>query len=404
MTSSTRENEDQAINLQEEIKEPICSNEGEDKDAVLLEEVPEETDPLEQEIESLKNQVFDLQQSKQELERQLLLYNGLKEQDSVKLNELQRVVDAKTAQIEVLGKKIESLEGENRRLEGLAAERAMLKAEMESARMKMKETRSKIRKSWGKKKEVMTKLLQQMAAQRAREAEMHSMEAEMKMIIEGLHGEIEELKRTNVELLSDKNELMKKLDSIVEAIATEREATEKANEEANRLKIANAKLSKQIEMYRNDRRTDIEELIYLRWINACLKYELQKRHNSKDQKSPSMKHEKGEKIVVELGLDEKCTGYDSDCSSTDTFESIVIDAETERGPKKSRPKLLHRIKGWVKNNDERTNKVQDENQSSNLADEKVKVRSSRPRNLLFYCGELDCASEMKISKGSQYLL
>lgn len=191
----------------------------------------------------------------------------------------------------------------------------------------------------------------------------------------------------------------------------QREAAEKAIVEANRLKIDNEKLSKRIEMYRNDRRTDIEELIYLRWINACLKYKLQKGQDSERQKSPSTKHdEKGGKIVVELGLDEKCAGYDSDCSltsaATETFESTVTDDGTERGSRKSRTTLLSKFKRWVKNSDGSTKKAQDDDadKCSSSADEKVKVRNSRPRNLLFYCGELDCATDMKVIPRSANML
>ena len=46
------------------------------------------------------------------------------------------------------------------------------------------------------------------------------------------------------------------------------------NEEAERLRQENERLTKEIEQLQADRCSDIEELVYLRWINACLRYEL----------------------------------------------------------------------------------------------------------------------------------
>lgn len=44
--------------------------------------------------------------------------------------------------------------------------------------------------------------------------------------------------------------------------------------ESEHLKRENASLTKEIEQLQADRCTDVEELVYLRWINACLRYEL----------------------------------------------------------------------------------------------------------------------------------
>ncbi|XP_076908457.1 uncharacterized protein LOC143565351 [Bidens hawaiensis] len=49
---------------------------------------------------------------------------------------------------------------------------------------------------------------------------------------------------------------------------------EKLKEESENLKKQNEDLSKEIERLQADRCADVEELVYLRWINACLRYEL----------------------------------------------------------------------------------------------------------------------------------
>ena len=48
----------------------------------------------------------------------------------------------------------------------------------------------------------------------------------------------------------------------------------KAREEVNSLRHLNEDLSKQVEGLQMNRFGEVEELVYLRWLNACLRYEL----------------------------------------------------------------------------------------------------------------------------------
>lgn len=48
-------------------------------------------------------------------------------------------------------------------------------------------------------------------------------------------------------------------------------------EDADRLKQENEKLAKEVEQLQSDRFADVEELVYLKWINACLRYELRNK-------------------------------------------------------------------------------------------------------------------------------
>lgn len=45
-------------------------------------------------------------------------------------------------------------------------------------------------------------------------------------------------------------------------------------EDTNRLRLENEDMTREIEQLHAARSTDVEELVYLRWINACLRYEL----------------------------------------------------------------------------------------------------------------------------------
>jgi regulator of replication initiation timing len=51
-----------------------------------------------------------------------------------------------------------------------------------------------------------------------------------------------------------------------------------AIDEAKNLREEIEKLTKEIEQLKNSRCADLEELVYLKWINACLRYELRDHH------------------------------------------------------------------------------------------------------------------------------
>lgn len=48
-------------------------------------------------------------------------------------------------------------------------------------------------------------------------------------------------------------------------------------EEADQLKQETEKLAKEVEQLQTDRFADVEELVYLKWINACLRFELRNK-------------------------------------------------------------------------------------------------------------------------------
>ena len=50
--------------------------------------------------------------------------------------------------------------------------------------------------------------------------------------------------------------------------------TDALKEERERLRQENRELQQEIEPLKADKCTDIEELVFLRWINACLRYDL----------------------------------------------------------------------------------------------------------------------------------
>ncbi|KAJ4843969.1 Protein chup1, chloroplastic [Turnera subulata] len=88
-----------------------------------------------------------------------------------------------------------------------------------------------------------------------------------------LEVEVVELERKNRELQHEKRDLSFKLDTAESKAAalsnmTETEMVAKVREEVNSLRHANEDLQKQVEGLQMNRFSEVEELVYLRWVNA----------------------------------------------------------------------------------------------------------------------------------------
>lgn len=111
--------------------------------------------------------------------------------------------------------------------------------------------------------------------------------------------------------------------------------------ESEHLKRENASLTKEIEQLQADRCSDIEELVYLRWINACLRYELRNyqpptgktvaRDLSKTLSPKS--EEKAKQLIVEYaeGAAEKGVGMGSLDFDSDQWSSSQASFLTDSG-------------------------------------------------------------------------
>jgi hypothetical protein len=107
-------------------------------------------------------------------------------------------------------------------------------------------------------------------------------------------------------------------------------------EESDRLRQANEDLTKEIEQLKADKCTDIEELVYQRWLNACLRHELRNyqpapgktvaRDLSKNLSPTSEK--KAKQLILEYANAEGRTSisdFDSDQWSSSRASSYVTD-------------------------------------------------------------------------------
>ncbi|KAL9999914.1 putative protein CHUP1 [Helianthus debilis subsp. tardiflorus] len=277
-----------------------------------------EKDKHEQEIKSLRNTVRILKERENNLEIELLEYYGLKEQESAVM-ELQNRLKLNNIEAKFFELKIESLQADVKRFEEQMADYKKVTADLEAARAKIKTLKKKIKsESEQNQKQILD---YQQEVQKMQEDE-HK-----------IASELEELRKSNHDLEVENTDLAHRLDC-VQILATsvlEDGDIEKVKEENENLKKQNEDLSKEIERLKTERCGDVEEAVYLRWINACLRYELRNyrpapgKTTAKDlsRKLSPNSEEKAKQLIVEYA--DKEGGIDSEQWSI-SQASIITDS------------------------------------------------------------------------------
>lgn len=328
------------------------------------------------ELERLRNLVKELEEREVKLEGELLEYYGLKEQES-DITELQRQLKIKTVEIDMLNITINSLHAERKKLQEEIAREDSVKKELEMARNKIKELQRQIQLDANQTKSQLLFLKQQVSGLHAKEQEAIKNDAEVEKklkVAKELEMEVMELKRKNKELQHEKRELTVKLDAAEAKIAslsnmTETEIAARAREEVSNLRHANEDLLKQVEGLQMNRFSEVEELVYLRWVNACLRYELRNyqtpggKISARDlNKSLSPKsQERAKKLLLEYAGSERGQG-DTDLESnfshpsspgSEDLDNASIDSSNSRYSSLSKkPSLIQKLKKWGKSRDD----------------------------------------------------
>ncbi|KAI3806846.1 hypothetical protein L1987_22761 [Smallanthus sonchifolius] len=237
------------------------------------------TDGQEQEIKNLNNMVKMLKERERNLEDQLLEYYGLKEQETTVM-ELQNRLKLNNMEAKLFALKIESLETDNKRLESQMADYNKVLTDLEAARAKIKVLQKRLRSEAAQNKERILDLQQRVAKMQEDENKRSvgiDPEIELKLCqLKDLEVEVNELRKSNYNLQVEKAELTQRLEhvQILAASVLEDQETEKLKKESEHLKKQNEELTKEMEQLQADRCSDVEELVYMRWVNACLRYEL----------------------------------------------------------------------------------------------------------------------------------
>lgn len=329
------------------------------------------------EICKLRDMVRSLQEREKTLELQLLEFYGLQEQDS-SVRELENQLNINNVESKLYSLKIESLHTENQRLLTQLSESSKLISELEATRAKCKLLKKKLRLDAEQAKEKITSLQQMVDSLQCKETIEGKVNSEVEKKLERLEeleNEARALRAANSRLQQENSHLIRRLElTRLPPVPKSHNSMEvKASEEAERLRQENYKLTKEIEQLQTDRFADVEELVYLKWINACLRYEL------RNQEAPSGKtiaqdlsktlspksEQKAKQLILEyanVGAGERSLGpieFDSEYSSSRASSgepddtSIDISLMTKhRNPKKKRflSKLRKLVLGKDKEN------------------------------------------------------
>ncbi|XP_050150289.1 protein CHUP1, chloroplastic-like isoform X2 [Malus sylvestris] len=216
------------------------------------------------EIELLQNLVRELQQRNLRIERKLMELCVLKEEQSY-MTQLQRNLDEKAMEIDMLNASIASLQAERKVLMEDVKQCGLVKKQLDAAKKMIAEMQRRM--EYSGKNDVKGRLLvvgEQVSRFPKDEMCIRDELVEKKLKgVKNVELEVLKMKRRNKELELEKRELAVKLS---ETIA-------KAEEEVSKLKHTNEGLSRQVEKLQKNRFDMVEQLVYQRWLYACLRFE-----------------------------------------------------------------------------------------------------------------------------------
>lgn len=236
------------------------------------------------EIYKLRDLVRSLQEREKTLEIQLLEFYGLQEQDAA-VRELENQLKINNVESKLYSLKIDSLQSENQRLQAQLSESSKLTSELETTKSKCKLLKKKLRLDAEQAKEKITSLQKIVNSLQCKEITEGGVDAEVEKKLkrlEDLENEARELRAANSRLQQENSHLIRRLElTRLPPVPKSHHSMEvKASEEAVGLKQENEKLSKEVEQLQAGRFADVEELVYLKWINACLRHELKNKDSA----------------------------------------------------------------------------------------------------------------------------
>ncbi|GAA0148123.1 non-motor actin binding protein [Lithospermum erythrorhizon] len=320
------------------------------------------------EVERLRSLVQELQEREAKLEGELFEYYGLKKKESA-IVELQKQSKIKSVEIDMLNMTIKSLQAERKRLQAEAAQGAIARKELEIAKKKILEMQRQIQLDANHTKSQLLLLKQKVISLQMKEEEAmkNDSEAEKKTkAIKELEVEVVELKRINKEVQHEKRELAVKLETA--------EAKIKTLPNMNSLRHVNENLQKQVEELQRNRFTEVEELVYIRWVNACLRYELGNYPKNEGKISASdlsrslspRSQAKAKQMMVEYAGSDSSEQSQGDTdldrnvsqrsySFSEYSDNVSIDSSLSKySSLRKNSSLIQKLKKWGKSKDEST--------------------------------------------------
>ncbi|KAI5058350.1 hypothetical protein GOP47_0026520 [Adiantum capillus-veneris] len=163
-------------------------------------------------------------------------------------------------------------------------------------------------------------------------------------ISSALESELAELRRGNEELLMQKKGLSKKLSVLLEKAEKIKPVTKDdvlaSKAEVHKFRSTNVELQKKVESLQMSRFNEVEEVVYLRWVNACLRHDLDVYKSSRQNSNEIVNEIENCSPIVHGNGDLTLCTY-SHCSSASHNNALgnstpQNDRETMQGKNESR--------------------------------------------------------------------
>lgn len=224
-----------------------------------------DNEPPEEEVELFKELWLSLQEREQRLELRLMELDSLREQEAA-IRELESRASAAAVEARLLERKVASLQEENETLRAQASELDAARTELGRAREKLRALGARVE---GEREEAR----REAAALREMVTELEKKGEERER---ALAEEAAAMRKANVGLVEENRDLALRLQDAEQAASSVNLVIEEEDmaEEANELRKTNERLTRQIEQLHGDHCKHVEELVYLKWVNACLRHEL----------------------------------------------------------------------------------------------------------------------------------
>ncbi|XP_031403636.1 protein CHUP1, chloroplastic-like [Punica granatum] len=251
--------------------------------------------PLDEEIQEEKQVKIlsltkELKRRKIELECRLFELYGLKEEYSY-IAHLRKELTVKTAETDGLNLAIDSIQAENERLKDDIREVFLAEKQLEAAQKRANELEEKLVFNANRLKGQLEKLEGQVSRfQKSSKRCADDPAIEKKLSnFSRLELEVLEMRRKNKELELEKRELMIMLNATHSRTSNlsktaESEVMSRVAAEASALRNSNKELLKQVERLQKQRFGMVEELVYQRWLNCCLRFEVHQKNLKRDFK------------------------------------------------------------------------------------------------------------------------
>uniref|UniRef100_A0ACD5VIA1 Uncharacterized protein n=1 Tax=Avena sativa TaxID=4498 RepID=A0ACD5VIA1_AVESA len=223
-----------------------------------------ESEKEREEVDRFKDLWLSLVEREERLELRMMDLDDLREQEAT-VRELENRVGVAAVESRLLELKVSSLGEENEKLKAQASELDAVRDQLGRAKEKLRLLKERL--------------------QVEREEAQHEAAALRERVMElGKNGEDREkelaaeaasLRKANAELKEENRELAQMLQDAEQVSSTVSLVHEEdVVDEANYLRETNERLTRQIEQLHSDHCAHVEELVYLKWVNACLRHDL----------------------------------------------------------------------------------------------------------------------------------